>query len=360
MADAKNGGIMNLFGKWNVKHLSPRKLLITGTIAILMVAVTVFTLVAAAKWEVTLNDNGNISTIQTAKATVGEVIKEAGIVLDCADIVSPALDTPISEARQILIRRAFDITVEDINGTRTMRTAHAVVGNVLEDAGIVMDSDDEIEPAYDSELVPGTHIKVTRVDVEEVTKEEDIGYDIIEKDSDDLSKGTKKVITNGENGLANVTYRVVSKNGVETEKEEISREVLREPVDKVVAVGTKVITVPVSKLASRSGATPKTASKVLICRATAYDGSYETLGKYNPKTALGRTPTVGTVAVDPRVIPLGTRMYIETVDGSYVYGECFAGDTGGSIKGNRVDLFMASRKQALAFGSRQVKVYILD
>ncbi len=351
---------MILFGKWKLEHLSPRKLLITGAVAILMAAVTFFTLVAAAKWEITLNDNGNITTLTTAKTTVGEVVAEADIALAPEDIILPAADTPVSEARQIIIKRAFDITIEDIDGEKTVRTALPTVGEALAGVGIVLDSDDEVDPPKDSELVAGAQIKVTRVDVEEITKKEAVGYDIIEKKSDDLQKGTKKVITNGENGLANVTYRVVSKNGVEAEKEEISREVLREPVDKVVAVGTKAITVPSAKLASRGGSAPKTASKVLICRATAYDGSYETLGKHNPKTALGKTPTVGTVAVDPRVIPLGTRMYIETVDGSYVYGECFAGDTGGSIKGNRVDLFMASRSQALAFGSRQVRVYILD
>lgn len=351
---------MNLFDKWKLMHLSPRKLLITGLTVALMTAVTFFTLVAASKWEITLNDNGNIITLETVKTTVGEAVEEAGITLDIADIISPAPSTPISEARQIIIRRAFDITVEDINGTKTVRTALSKVGDVLEDAGITLDEDDEIEPSCDSELCAGTVIKVTRVDVEEVSEQVDIGYDIIEESSDSLTKGTKKVITNGENGLANVTYRVVSKNGTEAEREEISREVVREPINKVVAVGTKEIVVPTAKLASRGGSTPRTASKVLICRATAYDGSYETLGKTNPKTALGRTPTVGTVAVDPRVIPLGTRLYIEAVDGSYVYGECFAGDTGGNIKGNRVDLFMASRAQALSFGSRQVRVYILD
>lgn len=357
---AKNGGFMISFGKWNFKHLSPRKLLITGVIAILMVAVTVFTLVAASEWEVTVNDNGNIFTFKTAKTTVGEAVSEAGITLDIADIISPAPSTPISEATQILIRRAFDIQVEDMNGVVARRTAHATVGPALEDAGIFVDADDEVIPPVDSELTAGTTIKVTYVDIEEVTEQEDVGYEIIEKTTDEYGRGTKKTIKEGENGLANVTYRIISKNGVETAKEEVSREVLREPVAKVVAVGTKAIPSPSAQLASRSGSAPLTTSKVIICRATAYDGSYETLGYYNPKTCLGRTPTVGTVAVDPRVIPLGTRMYIETVDGSYVYGECFAGDTGGSIKGNRVDLFMASRAQALAFGSRQVKVYILD
>lgn len=351
---------MILFGKWNL-HLSPRKLLITGAAVALMTAVTFFTLIAAAKWEVTVNDNGNITTLKTVKTTVGGVLDEAGIAIAAEDIVSPAADTLISEARQIDIRRAFDITVSDIDGETNVKTAQDTVGGVLEQLGVSLDENDEIEPGLQEQTYAGMKISIARVEISEVCEEEQIGYNIIEEKSDELSKGTKKLVTSGENGLANVTYRVVMKNGVQTDKEEISREVVREPVDKIIAVGTKEIIVPTAKLASRSGsASARTASKVLVCRATAYDGSYETLGKTNPKTALGRTPTVGTVAVDPNVIPLGTRLYIESVDGSYVYGECFAGDTGGGIKGNRVDLFMASRSQALAFGSKQVRVYILN
>lgn len=117
---------------------------------------------------------------------------------------------------------------------------------------------------------------------------------------------------------------------------------------------------PLSKKTANSVTQKKSYSRVITCVATAYDGSFETLGYHNPKTALGKTPVVGTVAVDPNLIPLGTKLYIETSDGSFVYGECFAGDTGGDIKGNRVDLFMASRGEALSFGRRTVNVYILD
>ncbi len=357
---AKNGGIMILLGKWN-SHLSPRKLLITGAAVALMIAVTFFTLIAAAKWEVTVNDNGNLTTLKTVKTTVGAALEEAGFALDEADIVLPSQDTPISEAEQIRILRAFDITFSDIDGEKVVRTAHTDVEAVLDQLGAALDENDEVEPALSEKTYAGMKISVARVEVNEVHEEVEIGYDVIEKESDELSKGIKKLVTGGENGLADVTYRVVTKNGVETDKEELSREVLREPVDRVVAVGTKEVAAPAVKLASRSSSSvDRSSSKVIICRATAYDGSYATLGKSNPKTALGRTPTVGTVAVDPKVIPLGTRLYIEAVDGSYVYGECFAGDTGGGIKGNRVDLFMASRSQALAFGSRQVRVYILN
>lgn len=199
-----------------------------------------------------------------------------------------------------------------MDGEKTVRSALPTVGAVLQQHGITLDGDDEVEPAFDAQTAKGMQINIARVDVSEVVEEEVVGYEIIEENSASVDKGTKKVVTEGENGLANVTYRVVAKNGEVVEREEISREVVEQPVNKVVAVGTKEVAAPTVKLAQGAGSSASLANaRVITCRATAYDGSYETLGKTNPRTALGRTPTVGTVAVDPSVIPLGSRLYIE-------------------------------------------------
>ena len=66
------------------------------------------------------------------------------------------------------------------------------------------------------------------------------------------------------------------------------------------------------------------------------------------------------LAVDPSVIPLGSKLYIETSDGGYVYGYATAEDTGGAIKGNKVDLFFPTYNECMSFGRRSVKVYILE
>jgi 3D (Asp-Asp-Asp) domain-containing protein len=106
-------------------------------------------------------------------------------------------------------------------------------------------------------------------------------------------------------------------------------------------------------------------SRTLDMIATAYDLSYESCGKYpdHPEygiTASGTKVQPGTVAVDPDVIPLGTRLYIASTDGTPDYGFATALDTGSAIKGYRVDLFMENKEDALAYGIRQVKVYILE
>lgn len=88
--------------------------------------------------------------------------------------------------------------------------------------------------------------------------------------------------------------------------------------------------------------------------ATAYDDSPESQGKWVGKTATpGLKPQVGVIAVDPRVIPLGTKLYVEG------YGKCVAGDTGGAIKGNRLDLFFNTKSEVYNWGRKKVKVYKL-
>lgn len=101
-------------------------------------------------------------------------------------------------------------------------------------------------------------------------------------------------------------------------------------------------------------------SKVLDCKATAYDDSYASNGKWGAVTAMGTDLRPGVVAVDPKVIPLGTKLYIESTDDWPDYGYAVAEDVGGAIKGNKVDLFFKSSKTVYNFGRRNVKVYILD
>ena len=105
----------------------------------------------------------------------------------------------------------------------------------------------------------------------------------------------------------------------------------------------------VNKQASRGGSRNKKLAGTFT--ATAYGDNPSCQGKWVGKTASGMKPQRGVIAVDPRVIPLGTKLYIPG------YGNCIAGDTGGAIKGHKVDLFMNSKSERKKFGRRQVRVY---
>ena len=168
----------------------------------------------------------------------------------------------------------------------------------------------------------------------------------------------EQVVQEGSNGIKKSVYQEYYIDGQLVSKSLEEETILKEPVDEIVEVGTMDYQVATS----RGGFRFATEFDMV---ATAYDLSYESCGKYPDDpyygiTASGTKAQPGTVAVDPSVIPLGTKLYIASTDGSPDYGYATALDTGGAIKGNRVDLFMEDNTDALNFGIRQVKVYILE
>ncbi|HZK33478.1 MAG TPA: 3D domain-containing protein, partial [Tissierellaceae bacterium] len=137
----------------------------------------------------------------------------------------------------------------------------------------------------------------------------------------------------------------------------VKEEILSEPVSNIVEKGTKALVVT-----SRGNTSFR---KAITMSATAYDLSFESCGKHPGHPAYGITASgtharPGVVAVDPRVIPLGTKLYVESLDGTPDYGFASAEDKGGAIKGNKIDLFFESSTDVRNFGRRKVKVYILD
>lgn len=219
------------------------------------------------------------------------------------------------------------------------------VEEVLKDAGISVGEEDVVAPNRKQTLYSPALIVISRVSYVEVTVEEEIQYQTITTIDWNKKSDYSRTVKTGSNGVSDVTYRIKMIGGVEASREEIGR------TQKIAPVNEEIVT----------GGIDISSARLITCTATAYDGSYATLGKYNPRTCTGAVPTANyTVAVDPRVIPLGSKLYIETSDGSYVFGSALAEDTGGAIKGNRVDLFMGSRSEALRFGRRTVNVYVLD
>jgi 3D (Asp-Asp-Asp) domain-containing protein len=110
-----------------------------------------------------------------------------------------------------------------------------------------------------------------------------------------------------------------------------------------------------STSSASSPSTTKTASKEIIMEATAYTASCEGCsGITATGINLKENPNAKIISVDPTIIPLGSKVYVEG------YGEAIAGDTGGSIKGNRIDVFIPSQQDAINFGVKQLKVTILN
>ena len=189
----------------------------------------------------------------------------------------------------------------------------------------------------------------------EVTVTEEVNFNTVKRLNSSLEAGTTQTVREGEAGEKAVTYKVRYEKGVEVSREVLSEEITKEPVDKIVEYGNKNAT------ANAPVNTGKLDYKyVLTCNATAYDLSAEENGGYAGQTATGVPLDKGVIAVDPRVIPLGSRVYIEALDGSWSYGYAVAADTGGAIKGNRVDLCYRTRYECIQFGRRPCRVYVLN
>lgn len=216
------------------------------------------------------------------------------------------------------------------------------------------ESSTQVESDGDKDIVVRTEM---------VTAESVINNSTIEIPADDLYEGETIVSVKGNKGITKETYNVRFENDVEVSRVLVHSEVVSKPVDSIVYVGTKKKSIVHDVEIDTTK--PEGNLRYIDVIASAYDLSYASCGKRPGDrgygiTASGMRAQVGVVAVDPRVIPLGTRLYIEAVDGSWVYGNAIAGDTGGAIKGNRVDLFFDTYDECIKFGRRKARVYILD
>lgn len=297
-----------------------------------------------------IHDVENSITVRTRQDSVHEIVEENNFELGLYDKLNLDNEYVIEKGDEIIIRRGVGITISVDGSIITTSTTSKTVNEALVENGIFLGEQDYIAPAGDTVIADGMNIAVSRVSSETVTREEVIPFEVIYKDDASMDSGRTKVLTAGKDGKVVITENVVTENGAVKSREEISRETVIEKVDKVVLRGTKKASAQAAKTVSSNGFSY---SKKMTMTATAYS-AFNKSGKYG-KTASGMTARYGIVAVDPKVIPLGTKLY---VDG---YGYAIAGDTGGVIKGNKIDLcFEKPNKDLMAFGRKSVTVYILN
>jgi 3D (Asp-Asp-Asp) domain-containing protein len=229
---------------------------------------------------------------------------------------------------------------------RSLRTRAQTILEALEDANVRVGREDEVWPPTLSPLYEGTTITVTRLEIREETVVETIPY----RTKLEIARGRWQrypiVKRPGKAGRANARYAVSYRDGKRIRRRLIARTVLEPSIPRLVQM-------PANRtLASRGFLSGR---RVFSMIATAYDPGPLSCGpKANGRTCLGLRAGHGIVAVDPRHIPLRTRLYIEG------YGYAIAGDVGSAIKGNRIDLGYKSRRAALRFGRRRVKVHVLE
>jgi 3D (Asp-Asp-Asp) domain-containing protein len=231
--------------------------------------------------------------------------------------------------------------------TIELTSPSGTVADALEAARITLGPDDEVKPSLDAQLSETPTVRVSRVTFKEGAAEIKVPYKTVVRAASAPRKPYHPtVIQEGRPGLKRVTYRARLVDGVEQSRQTLQEELVREPVAQVVVSRKPQL------LGSRGAYTGK---RLLTVVATAYDPGPGSCGKYaNGKTCNGKRAGYGIIAVDPKQIPLGSKLYVP----GYGYG--IAADVGSAIKGNRIDLGYNSRSGAIAWGKKTVKLTIVE
>ena len=318
-------------------------------------------------------DTEKTQELTTRQNTVSEFLEENEVALGEFDRLSMLMEDELYDGARIIIRKGKTITLNIDGNIEIITTTKKTIRETFEEAGVSLGGEDRVEPELDSVIVQDMTVNVYRVAFQEITVDKEIPFGSREVSDSSLAKGKTKVKTKGENGLKRIKYAITTENGIEVKREVLSEETVKQPVAQVIAVGTKVEKKVSKKAPAKTAqkAVEATAEKPVSSGLPRKDFSYSkkitvTATAYTSsaggKTASGRPAQYGVIAVDPNVIPLGTKLYVESTDDgkSWQYGYCVAGDTGGAVKGNKIDLFFNSNNECLQFGRRSAIVYILD
>ena len=336
-----------------------RAALILGLVVILMAA-TALTVFADTIY--LINDGGEETYYKTNATEPVKILEEAGVELAANDLVTKEEGILTT----IAIRRAVEVTI-NYYGEPMAVTAYEdeTLADVMARLELTWNEGDILSQNLDMMVYEGLNLAVISIVTEEEVYSENVPFKTTYVDDDNMKEGTEKVTTEGRHGAKTVTAAVTYVNGVETTREILNEELIEEPVDEVVAVGTgkniksygngsviidnDTITLEDGKVLSYSGTRTVT--------ATAYTHTDEGC---TTKTSTGTTVRWGTVAVDPRYIPYGTKMFIVSNDGYIMYGEAVAEDCGGAIKRDKIDLYMPTHSQCINFGRRTCTIYFLN
>ncbi|WP_226660095.1 G5 and 3D domain-containing protein [Pseudalkalibacillus hwajinpoensis] len=326
--------------------------------------------------QVTLSVNGNDKKVWSTEDTVEDFLEDQRIELGEHDEMSVSLDDKLKENMTITVDEAFKVAVTDGGKKKDLWTTSTTVAGFLEQQNIQLGELDRVEPGKDEDVKANSKINVIRVEKVTDVVEEPIDYATIRKNDKSMQKGTEKVLEGGEEGKQEKHYEVVLENGKEVSRELVKTDVVKESRDEIVAVGTQVITQTAVKTSSEPSKpskstkssksateTKKTESKpksepsgkVLNVSTTAYTANCSGCsGITSTGFNLKSNPNAKVIAVDPSVIPLGSKVFVEG------YGTAIAADTGGAIKGNKIDVFFSSKSAAYAWGNKTVQITILD
>ena len=352
---------LNKSGQWFAKFSQMRVPLMA---MLLIAAICAATLLFRTVNTFTLTAGEKTHKVHTLSTDVESAMNIAGFGGGKYKVMSVSAN---GAATHIDLAYTFPVYITSGDKTIEVGAIESTVADILKDAGYSVDKFDMVEPSLDTVVSDTTYIDYTNIDYVTGTYNQTVPHVVNTVYSSKMDEGTT-TLTEGKDGEEQVNYTAKVVNGVTVETVVDSRITLSAAVNGTKTVGTKKPTVTTSESVKSvstlkpdapieldANGNPVNFKKHITVQATAY-----TYTGNNCST--GVAPQAGYIAVNPNVIPYGTKMYIKSSDGTYIYGYAVAADTGGFIKSrpNNVDLFMTSKAACVAFGRRNVEIYILE
>lgn len=325
------------------------KKMLTSAIALVLIVGTMLTcsfVFSSEPKAVALVVDGNKDIYQTEAITVQGFFNEQNIEVEEHDKVSVPMTSLISDEQTIEIESGVPMTVVDGGKTYSVMAVAGSVESVLNSTGHMPGKNDIVSHGLNEFVGEGAVITVNRIDYRQEAVTETAEINVVKKYDNNMTAGNIKVLQTGVCGVYDVVYEYCYKDGVKVCTTEISRSAVQQPQDKVVLIGNKSTT-PVYGNAQVAAPVAGEYTKCFTVSATAYTHT-------GNRTASGTVARVGVIAVDPKIIPMGTKVYVEG------YGYAVAEDTGGAIKGSKIDVFMDTKAECINWGRRNVTIYILD
>ncbi|TCI28320.1 DUF348 domain-containing protein [Exiguobacterium sp. SL-10] len=332
---------------------------------------------------------GQVETIETRERTVEDVLLRYGVSVREGDDVYPGIRAPVTSGMTIRYQPvvALDVIVGD--EANTLYTMAQTVEQALQEANVTISDQDTVVPALTTPVREGMTITVN-VSRDVVQYESRlIPFEIVMEEDDTLEIGETEVVQVGIPGLERTRYALTVENGTITNRTETSVDVLQTVRPQIIKRGTKVVadpeTEPVTNQETTATLEPSspfreeaeikieetpraedaldfTSAKQLLVEATAYTNNAEDTvtfdGRVLTRSGYDVTETIlyegmRIIAVDPAVIPLGTRVYVEG------FGMAIALDTGSAIKGHKIDVMMDTKEEAVTFGRKPLTIWVI-
>ncbi len=309
---------------------------------------------------------------EKASISIMKVICVSIILILISGISVMAVSTKVKDIK-IVLKNGYELTV---------LTRKSTISDILDENNIVLEENQKTIPELTEEAKAGDIIKIVdksytevqiatiseegvKTTLEEllnsyapitekiITEQVEIPYQTITKNATETSTDTtSKILQQGKNGLKNVVYKVKYQNNIEIEKIQLSETIIKEPVNKIIQINKNVTSRSSTTTRATNSAAESSGEITQVYKVTAYCPCSKCCGKTNGLTAMGTKATAGRTVAASSKFAYGTKLNIN----GHIYT---VEDRGGSIKGDKIDIYVNSHAEALAWGVRYLPVTVI-